>query len=49
MLQKLGCEKNKFVIYESNMMFNMCIKDINKVLQCYKTYHVEEDLLSSNI
>ena len=25
-------------------MFNVCIKHVNKVLNCYKTYEVEEDL-----
>ena len=24
-------------------MFNMCIKHMNKVLDCYKTYEVDED------
>ena len=24
-------------------MFNICIKHMNKVLNCYKTYEVEED------
>ena len=24
-------------------MFNVCIKHMNKVLDCYKTYKVEED------
>ena len=24
-------------------MFNVCIKHMNKVLECYKTYEVDED------
>ena len=24
-------------------MFNMCIKHMNKVVNCYKTYEVKED------
>ena len=24
-------------------MFNVCIKHMNKVLDCYKTYEIEED------
>lgn len=44
MLQKLlDCGMNKFVTYDRNIIFNVCIKHINKVLQYYKTYNVEED------
>ena len=25
-------------------MFNVCIKHMNKVLDCYKTYNVEKDV-----
>ena len=24
-------------------MFNVCIKHMNKVLECYKTYEIDED------